>query len=442
MSSIWETNFVVTDVETTGSDPKMHRITEIGCVSVLNGVIIEKYTTLSNPHQSIPEFIQNMTGITDAMVRRAPDFINAIPTISALFKNRDTIFVAHNSEFDYRFVKASFEREGVIFESEKLCTLKLARKLLPTEIKKNVGSLANFFGIPIISRHRALDDAEATAYILLELLNIAENEYDIQTIQQLLDFQNKTQRTYKPSEDTIQRLAINAADFPYGQGLLIFRDADNNILYVSKSNNLRATAERMLVKSENQSKKIVNMITATHKVEFIECASDLHLELHYSKIIQEQRPEYNTSPPNLDYPAIQKVSNPGIEALKSIRNLENLLGKDFIKKITDRTTPQKSDCKDFAVVINDDAHKFLCDVFIVCGGHLHYHKTVGKKAELSEIFDQLETMQHTTGNVNNNGEWLIISKWLDKRRNQSTFIELNGKDKRGLTKRLEQAIRS
>jgi DNA polymerase III epsilon subunit family exonuclease len=443
MASIWETNFVVTDVETTGSDPKMHRITEIGCVTVRSGLIAEKYTTLANPHQAIPEFIQKMTGITDAMVRRAPEFADAIPGIKAMFRKPDTIFVAHNSEFDYRFVKASFERGGFVFECEKLCTLKLARKLLPSDIKKNVGSLANFFGIPIISRHRALDDAEATAYILLELLNIAENEYDISTTEELLDFQNRSQRTFKPKEEAISKLSISADNFPYVQGLLLFKNSDDGILFVSKSSNLRATVTRMLVKAENQSKKISDMISATEKVEYLECASDLHLELDYFRILNESSPTYNISPPiNGTNDIVYSIDEPKLEALKSIKNLENLLGKDFIKKIAESISPKKEVCKDIAVVINDDEHKYLCDVFLISDGNLHFHKTIGKKAELSEIHQQLDLMQKTRNGSSDNVEWEIISKWLDKRRNQSTVIELKGKDIQFIAKSLEKAIRS
>ncbi|PKL86082.1 MAG: hypothetical protein CVV22_04105 [Ignavibacteriae bacterium HGW-Ignavibacteriae-1] len=443
MASIWETNFVVTDVETTGSDPKMHRITEIGCVTVRSGLITEKYTTLANPHQPIPEFIQKMTGITDAMVRRAPEFGDAVPGIKTMFRKPDTIFVAHNCEFDYRFVKSSFERNAFMFECEKLCSLKLSRKLLPTDIKKNVGSLANFFGIPIISRHRALDDAEATAYILLELLNIAENEHDILTTEELLDFQNRTQRTFKPKEETLTKLSISADDFPYGQGLLIFKNASNDIHFVSKSSNLRATVVRMIVKAENQSKKIADMISATDKVEYLECASDLHLELDYFRILHESSPPFNRKPPVNgvgDNGVI--VDEPKLEALKSIQNLENLLGKDFIKKITESIAPKKEVCKDIAVVINDNEHTYLCDVFLICDGNLHFHKTIGKKAELTEIHHQLDLMQKTQNGDNDKVEWEIISKWLDKRRNQSTVIELKGKDIQSIAQSLEKAIRS
>ncbi|MCO5252008.1 MAG: exonuclease domain-containing protein [Candidatus Kapabacteria bacterium] len=442
MASIRETNFVVTDVETTGSDPKMHRITEIGCVTARSGLITEKYTTLANPHQAIPEFIQKMTGITDAMVRRAPEFVDAIPGIKAMFRKPDTIFVAHNSEFDYRFVKASFERSGFVFECEKLCSLKLARKLLPTDIKKNVGSLANFFGIPIISRHRALDDAEATAYILLELLNIAENEHDILTTEELLDFQNRTQRTFKPKEEVLTKLSISADNFPYGQGLLIFKNLSDDILFVSKSSNLRATVVRMIVKAENQSKKIADMISATDKVEYIECASDLHLELDYFRILNESSPPFNITPPLNGANNNAVVDEPKLDALKSIQNLENLLGKDFIKKIAESIAPKKEVCKDIAVVINDNEHNYLCDVFLICDGNLHFHKTIGKKSELTEIHHQLDLMQKTQNGGTDKVEWDIISMWLDKRRNQSTVIELKGKDIQSIAHSLEKAIRS
>ncbi len=439
MTSIWDTTFIVTDVETTGSDPKTNRITEIACVAVRNGVIKEHFTTLINPHQPIPEFIQNMTGISDAMVRRAPEFSRAMKGILPLFGRDSTVFVAHNSEFDYRFLKTSLQREGVNFEIEKLCTLKLARKILPLEIKKSVGSLADYFGIPIISRHRALDDAEATAYILLELLNIAESEYDIETTNALIALQNKTLRTYRPSNEALERLTINVDLFPYGHGLILFHNETNDVHYVARTNNLKATIDRMLIKAENLSKKISDVINCTNSIEFVECTTDLHLEIEYAKLLAAYKPEFNTVPePKQNSGETKKIGT--IETLKSIINLEKLLGKDFIDKVARDLTKKKEEQKNFAVIVKDDEHKLLCDVFLINNGALYFHKTVGKRSDLQEVITELLSMNGEKYD-DDNSEWEIIKKWLEKRRNQSTVIALNGSNHRTALKLIENAIR-
>lgn len=440
MTSIWDTTFIVTDVETTGSDPKTNRITEIGCVAVRNGGIKERFTSLINPHQPIPEFIQNMTGITDAMVRRAPEFKRAMEGILPLFGRENTIFVAHNSEFDYRFLKASLQREGVNFEVEKLCTLKLARKLLPQDLKKNVGSLADFFGIPIISRHRALDDAEATAYILLELLNIAENEYDIGTVDELIALQNRSVRTFKPSDEALVRLSTNLDSFPYGHGLVLFNNGASGVHFIARTNNLKATIDRMLIKAENQSKKISDMINLTSCIEFVECATDLHLEIEYAKMLAIHKPEFNTLSGAKLKKSNDEHQNGTVEALKSIMNLEKLLGKDFIDKVARDLTKKKEEQKNLAVILKDDEHNLLCDVFLVHNGTLYFHKTVGKRSDLQDVISEFLSMNGDRTDKDNL-EWEIIKKWLEKRRNQSTVIALNRNNQASALKLIEDAIK-
>ncbi|MFY8160731.1 MAG: PolC-type DNA polymerase III [Candidatus Kapaibacteriota bacterium] len=201
MVSIWESPFLVVDVETNGSDPLKNRITEIACLKVQGGEIIEEYSSLVNPHQFIPPFISQMTGITNEMAFKAPEAKVVVPHLKRLMPDDKTIFVAHNVKFDWSFVRHTFMRENEsLDELNQLCTYKLARKLLPNDMKKNVGALATFFNINMKNRHRAFDDAKATALILLELLEIAESEHGINSLHELLSFQNKRNNVYKFSK--------------------------------------------------------------------------------------------------------------------------------------------------------------------------------------------------------------------------------------------------
>lgn len=169
-----EQRWTVVDVETTGGSPAGgHRVTEVAAVCVEGGEIRETYATLVNPGRSIPAYIASLTGISDAMVSGAPDFGEVVPRVEGLLRGR--VFVAHNAGFDWRFVSAEVERtSGRAMAGRQLCTVKLARKLLPHLPSRSLGALADFYGLSIHARHRALDDAVATARILLLFLEMLE----------------------------------------------------------------------------------------------------------------------------------------------------------------------------------------------------------------------------------------------------------------------------
>lgn len=162
--------FVVVDVETTGGSPGSgHRVTEIAAVCVEGGEIRESFATLVNPGVRIPSMIVSLTGITDAMVAGAPRFGQVADQVLPFLEGR--VFVAHNAPFDWRFVCAELERStGILPAGRQLCTVKLARKLLPQLPSRSLDGLALYFGLEIESRHRALDDAVATAHVLLRFL--------------------------------------------------------------------------------------------------------------------------------------------------------------------------------------------------------------------------------------------------------------------------------
>ena len=167
-------DFVVVDVETTGGSPASgHRVTEVAAVCVSGGEVCETWSSLVNPERSIPYGITLLTGITDRMVANAPRFAEVAPMLAPLLGER--VFVAHNAGFDWRFVSAEMDRALCMLPTERqLCTVRLARKLLPQLPSRSLGSLADYFGLNIESRHRALDDAVATARVILHLIEMLE----------------------------------------------------------------------------------------------------------------------------------------------------------------------------------------------------------------------------------------------------------------------------
>ena len=166
--------WVVVDVETTGGPPPHHRITEIAAVIVKDGEIQEVFETLVNPERSIPPFISRLTNITWDMVKDAPKFSAIVPDL--LQKLEGNVFVAHNAQFDWSFLSHEIQRaSGARISGNQLCTVRLARRLLPHLPKRSLDYVANYFGIEITGRHRAAGDAIATARCLVRLLREAEN---------------------------------------------------------------------------------------------------------------------------------------------------------------------------------------------------------------------------------------------------------------------------
>lgn len=163
--------WVVVDVETTGGSPRQgHRVTEVAAVCVSGGEIRRTFATLVNPERRIPSMITALTGITEEMVRGAPRFCEVVTELEEVLRGR--VFVAHNAAFDWEFLCSEMERAvGGRLEGRQLCTVRLARKLLPQLPSRSLDSLACFFGLEIEARHRALDDAVATAHVLLKLLD-------------------------------------------------------------------------------------------------------------------------------------------------------------------------------------------------------------------------------------------------------------------------------
>ncbi len=171
--SLHDESFVVVDLETTGSRAYgSDRVTEVGVVRVSGGVATTVFESLINPERPIPPSITAITNITPAMVRRAPRFADVCDQVLAVLEGN--VFVAHNARFDWRFLSMEVERvTRRPLAGRTLCTVRMARQLLPAVRRRNLDSLANYYDIEIVGRHRAGGDARATARLLLRLLDEA-----------------------------------------------------------------------------------------------------------------------------------------------------------------------------------------------------------------------------------------------------------------------------
>ena len=160
--------YAIVDIETTGSYAAANGITEISIFIFDGDKVIDKFESLVNPGQPIPYYIQSMTGITDAMVADAPSFEAVAEQVHRVLE--DKVFVAHNVNFDYSFVKAQLEGCGLPLNTKKLCTIRLSRKIFPGFPSYSLGNLCHSLGVQIQDRHRAGGDAAATVEVFKLLL--------------------------------------------------------------------------------------------------------------------------------------------------------------------------------------------------------------------------------------------------------------------------------
>lgn len=187
---ISEIEFVITDLETTGSIKGKDRIIEIAALKVRNGDVIDRFESLIDPQKKIPWQIAKLTKITSETVANAPTIEEVLPEYSRFAENG--VFAAHNSMFDYSFIMAELERLNMkVFSPQiEICTFRLARKLLPDVKARGINGLSIYFNYQMENRHRAMPDVLATKYFLDQFLQQLA-EMNITTLYQMVEFQRE-----------------------------------------------------------------------------------------------------------------------------------------------------------------------------------------------------------------------------------------------------------
>lgn len=163
--------FVVFDTETTGVNADKDRIIEIGAVKIVNGVITETFETFVNPQMHIPEGASAVNNITDDMVSDAPTISQVLPDFYKF--TRGCALVAHNIEFDIKFIRNAGEENGYLFDNDLYDTLAISRKKLRLNNYK-LHTICEFFGISLVGAHRALNDTVATAQVFIKLCDFLD----------------------------------------------------------------------------------------------------------------------------------------------------------------------------------------------------------------------------------------------------------------------------
>lgn len=166
--------YAVVDIETTGNSYKYSKITEIAIILFNGCEVTHVFQSLINPEIDIPYRITKLTGIDNKMVENAPAFYMVAKQIVELTAGKT--FVAHNVNFDYKFIQEEFNRLGYNFQRKKLCTVQLSRKIIPGYPSYSLGNICKALGINIEARHRAAGDALATVKLLSILLKKSQEQ--------------------------------------------------------------------------------------------------------------------------------------------------------------------------------------------------------------------------------------------------------------------------
>lgn len=298
-NNIFDSTFIVCDVETTGLSPDFNRITEIALIKVQNGEIKEKYSTLINPKQHIPREITYLTGISNEDVMNKPEFHEIAPEILSFFDSESSsdnmIFTGHNVSFDYKFLNRSFFRAGMDFNYRTLCTCKLARRLLKRLKSKSLVNIANHFEIKFSRMHRAYDDALATSKILLNFLNVLTDEYEFESADEVLKFQNSKIIREQKQSPGVKKLKMEIRNLPRKPGVYFMKSRNGEILYIGKAKDLKERVSTYFRYNSELPVKIRKLIKNIHSVDYEVTNSELSALILESKLIKKHKPRFNSA---------------------------------------------------------------------------------------------------------------------------------------------------
>ena len=280
LESLKGNSYAFVDVETTGSHARYGQIIEIGIIRVDDGIITETFETLINPGISISPFITTITGITNSDVYDKPTYDEVALDIKRLLDG--AIFVAHNARFDYGFVKTEFTRLGITFNAKTLCTVKISRKLFPKQKSHSLENIIKTHGIRVTARHRAYADCDA----MVQFLSLVERKHSVEFVARAI---NEALANYI-LPDTVDEKIIDS--LPHAPGVYFFYDAEDTLLYVGKSVDIKSRVRSHFGQAHTTSKE--RALTA--KVAYVEhevTSGELSALLKESKYIKEMMPEYN-----------------------------------------------------------------------------------------------------------------------------------------------------
>ena len=270
--------YVILDIETTGGKYNEEGVTEIAIHRFDGHQVVDQFISLVNPEKEIQPFVVNLTGINNTMLRTAPKFHEVAKRIVTI--TQDAVIVAHNAQFDYRILRTEFRRLGYNYERKTLCTVELAKQLLPDAESYSLGKLVRSLGIPVTDRHRANGDALATLKLFKLLLS---KDVDKAIIKNVL--RNETQGELSPRQlDIVDAL-------PSEVGVYYMHNKEGDIIMLGKTNNIKKRVNQLFTNSSVKARKIQK---ETKKVTFERTGNELAALLRENTELIKNKPKYNT----------------------------------------------------------------------------------------------------------------------------------------------------
>ncbi len=270
-------NYAILDIETTGGKYNEEGITEIAIYRFDGEKVVDQFCSLVNPERPIQPFVVNLTGINSAMLKNAPKFYEIAKRVVEITK--DCILVAHNAQFDNRILTTEFDRLGFNFDLETLCTVELAKNLIPDMPSYSLGKLVKSLGIPLTDRHRAQGDAKATV-ALFKMLLLRDTNKEIV----------KAAIKKAPKLELNTKLLDLIKEATSDTGVYYMYDDKGTILYIGKSKNIKKRLTQHFT-NDNRKSKEIQLKVASISIE--KTGSELIALLEENDQIKRHRPKFN-----------------------------------------------------------------------------------------------------------------------------------------------------
>jgi DNA polymerase-3 subunit epsilon len=269
--------YAILDIETTGGQFNEEGITEIAIYKFDGHEVVDQFISLVNPEIPIQPFVVKLTGINNAMLRSAPKFFEVAKRIIEM--TNDCVIVAHNASFDYRILRTEFRRLGYDFEAKTICTVELAKKLIPEQPSYSLGKLVRALGIPMADRHRASGDAMATVKLFKMLL---DKDLEKEIVKDFIKLE--VEKGIAP------KLLDIIAGLPATTGIYYIHNEKGNLVYIGKSKNIKKRVNQHFTGTTTKCKKIQ---TEVFTVTYDETGSELIALLKESQEIKINKPIHN-----------------------------------------------------------------------------------------------------------------------------------------------------
>ena len=274
--------YAIVDIETTGGHAAGSGITEVAVYIHDGNRVTQRFHSLINPQRNIPIYITALTGINNAMVAGAPTFEEVAEELFNLL-NRN-IFIAHNVNFDYSFIKHHLKLSGYELNAKKLCTVRLSRKVFLGLPSYSLGNLCRSLHINIEDRHRADGDAKATVTLFNKILQ-SEGQLHIDAM-----LKKSSSEQWLPMQ--LDKSIIE--NLPPKPGVYYFHNNKGKVIYVGKAINIKKRVSSHFTHNDGE-KKRQHFLRLVANITFKECASELHALVLESTEIRKLWPKYNYS---------------------------------------------------------------------------------------------------------------------------------------------------